>query len=312
MLFPIPQHLKKRENDYISYTVTDASGTAKNMDNICYASHMSMLSTHHFVCVPRRDRNDWRDFFIDNETFLRFMELLKMHKVIPATSEAWIDGDLPKLKFPIGTSRHRAYSALCAYRWSESLAPMVWQFVKLCDDMPQVSVWQVLHYVLSLHVTASGHSWCNICVTDPCTGYVYMNTGQSYNLALSLAFPLFWYKTEEELTATAGRTCDALQTVANTIATTYTPTVAKMPLPVLLVEGHKDRCDVLNEKWTPLYKLVASAAVGKWEPLKLKDEVAGLYKEIASEYKSLQELREKFENPKKKSSSFGCYGNYDF
>jgi len=311
MEFPIPQHLKKRNNDYISYTATNAAKEATEVNNICYATHMSMLPTHEFLCLPRRERADWKEYFIDAETYLRFINIFKEHKIVTEATEAWIDGDVPKMKIPLGTSRHRAYAALCAYRWAESCSPLAWQVVKLVDDMPETSVWQILHYVMAVHVTGIGHNWCNVGITDMTYGYTYLNSGQSFNMALSLAFPLFWYKSEEELLAMgADRTCDAVQKIADSIGPTATKGTVKMPLPTVLVNGENKNCDILNTRWNPLYKLASVAAVGQWPAGTLKEEIAGMYGEIVAQHKDIQELREKLENPKRTKA--GYYGSYDY
>ena len=292
---PIPDHIARRNNDYVSYTVKGKDGKKKAVDYICYANHMSVLSDNEFLLEPRRDRQDWKKFAIDNPTYIRVVELFKQHGVIPETVKAWIDSkSRPMMRVPKGCSRHRAYASMCVYRFCESYAPLPWVILKISDDMPKVSFAQAVHYGMSLYVGSTGHNFCNIAVTSN----VYMNTGQAYNLALSLAFPLFWSKSEKQLSAIGGQTCSAMQNLSNSIGPTKASGKGKMALPTLLIDGSDKGGEILNEKWTPLYRYVEEMATKKWTEEKVRDGLKERYDEICKASPEIVKLRDKLDNPR--------------
>jgi hypothetical protein len=223
-------------------------------------------------------------------------------------TEAYVEDGVPKMRIPRGTSHHRVYSAMCAYRWAESMSPFAWEVVRFVEDFPNVTIWQALHYAMAVHVSGIGHNWCNVGITDMKYGYVYMNSGQSYNMAISLAFPLFWHKTEDELKAITGRTCDAVQKVADSIGPAVLTGKARMKVPALLIDGHAKSCDVLNEKWTPLYQFAVTAGVGQWDAKQVREQLQAMYNDVLKDHNALAELRDKLENPKQNQNTW----QYDF
>lgn len=312
MDIPIPQHMVKRDDDYVSYTATDAGGKKTDVNNICYANHMATLTSHAFDLMPYRTYDNWKKWATDGESYLRFIDVMKEHLLIHPTVEAKVgEGGKLLMHIPIGMSIHRVYSAMCAYRWCESMSPFVFLTMKLYDERKELSFWQILHYVMSVQVTGIGHNWCNIGTTKDNYGGIYSNNGMGYNLGLSLAFPLFWYKTEEELLKDTGRTCNAIDKVANSIAPCKAPDGQKygMAIPTLLVcgetKGKEFPNDVLNPIWTPLYKYASSMAVCEWDAAVVGKTLADMYADITKDYEPIKKLREEVIKNKNK---FGGYG----
>ncbi|MGM3367097.1 hypothetical protein ACS212_23570, partial [Escherichia coli] len=74
-----------------------------------------------------RTHKDWKKFAIDGESYLRFIDLFKSHLLIHPSVTAKVDDDgTIRMHIPIEMSRHRVYSAMCAYRWAESMSPFVY------------------------------------------------------------------------------------------------------------------------------------------------------------------------------------------
>lgn len=306
MQLPIPYHMEKRGDDYVSYTAIDADGTKTDKDNICYAHHMSMLSTHAFDLVPYRTHKDWKKWAIDGPSYLRFIDLFKENWLVHETVRAEVDAEgTLKMHIPRGMSRHRVYSAMCAYRWAESMPAFVYLTMKLYDNRKDLSFWQILHYVMSTQVTGTGHNWCHIGITNVRQGYLHMCNGMAWNLGYGLVLPLFWYKTEEELLKDNQPTCNAIDALQGKVAPCKGKDGQKYgyTVPTLLVCGAFDGWpmpnDILNPIWTPLYKHTSSAAVGKWDAETLRTELLAMYQDIIKDYEPAKTLRDKFENGKK-------------
>lgn len=301
----IPDHMKeKRSNDYVSYTAIDEKGIKCEKDNICYAPHMDKLTTNSFDLVPYRKCKDWKRWAIDGDSYLRFIELFKDNWLIQRNVVAEVDGDgVLKMHIPIGTSRHRVYSAMCAYRWAESLPSFVFLILKLSDERKNLSFWQILHYAMSTQVSLIGHNWCNIGFTNLEYGNIHTNYGMSYNLGLSLSFPLFWHKTELELMEHIGTTCSNIDKITSKIAPCESKSKFDMGLPKLLVCGSYNDIpypnDVLNPLWTPLYQYVSSQASCQYKEETIKKELLGMYEEITKKHDAVNTLREKLLNPKR-------------
>src|SRR4051812_16727741 len=107
MLFPIPANVVRRQHDSVSYLLGSKDTTCKKFNNICYASHMHSLSENDFICIPHHGTLDWRTYMIDDESYLRFIDLFKQHRLISQKTKAYIEDSVPKLCIPKGTSRHR-------------------------------------------------------------------------------------------------------------------------------------------------------------------------------------------------------------
>ncbi len=314
MKIPIPDNIEKRVNDYVSYTATDQNGKKEEKDHICYAGHMDRLTKYSFELVPYRKIDDWKKWAIDGESYLEFIELFKDNWLIDLSVEAKVDDDgVMKMHIPAGLSRHRVYSAMCAYRWAESLSPFVYLTLKLYKENKDLSFWQILHYVMSTQVSSCGHNWCNVGQTLVSLGHIYSNYGMSYNLGLSLSFPLFWHKTEEELLKLDNMTNYRIDSIAKNIAPCESMPEKKygLSLPSLLVCGscgEDQENDVLNPLWTPLYKYASSMAVCEYNPTVIKNELLGMYQEITKNYEPIKKLRETLEaNRKERNDRAGFF-----
>jgi hypothetical protein len=290
-----------RDNDYVSYKATDKNGVGSNVNHICYSNHMEKLTDYSFDLLPYRTSADWKKWAIDGESYLRVVDLFKDNLLIHPKVKAKVDGDgLMRMHIPIGMSSHRVYSAMCAFRWAESMSPFVYLIIKLSEERKNLSFWQILHYVMSTQVGSVGHNWCNVCQTQLNYGYIYSNNGMGYNLGLSLSFPLFWHKTEEELLKYPRRTCKCIDEISTKIAPCKPKEGVKygLTVPTLLVCGSLDgkpaANDVLNPIWTPLYKYAGSMAVCDYDEAAVQKELLGMYEEITKDYEPTKKLREQF------------------
>lgn len=294
----VPAKFKARGGDSVSYYVR-ADGKAKTkVSNICYAHHMGQLSKIEMWCV----RDGACNTCIDNDMYLEWMRVMKENKLVPTDSEATVENGENKLFIPRGHSKHLVYAALCAYRWSESLAPMVYTVLTLMKERPDISFWQILHYSLAKHVHNYGHSWTYLVAT---TGaYCVHNNGQAMNLSSSLAFPFFWNrlrravnkeKEKDNPVFNSGYTCNAVGDIGAKLAPLekITPEGKRaINLHPFLIDGSED--SVLDPKWTILYSYAESASQASDIPIeKAGADLKRLYDEIVKNDPKEQAFREK-------------------
>lgn len=306
MAVEVPPEVKvRRHSDYVTYTAIDEQGVATvKAHAACYADHMSRLPTHEF-----RLAIDGSEEYIDGPTYLEYVEILKMAGLVPTDVVATVNADgKPEMVIPRQNySRHRVYATLCAYRWAESVAPMVYTIVHLWRERHDLPIWQILHYAMSQHVTQLGHSWNYIGLSGP-SHYGY-NHGGPYNLATSLAFPFVMGWSEEELHKHDGKNTYAL---VDEVATKLSPDKpgdyhGYYTRPTLVINGGNSRegyekepagpNDVLNERWIPLFD--HAMASRKKDPAKVSRRIKAMYAELCKADPELEAFRVKVSTPEK-------------
>lgn len=282
-----PRHLNKPPNDSVTYfTSSTPGGPYQKHYEICYAKHMHSFDTTEILCVPRDDRN-WKSFFVDAPIFLRFIDILKENRMIPENVHAYVDDGVPKMLIPKGSSRHRFYAALCAYRWADSFAHLAWLTVKLTDDMPHLSFWQILHYAMGTHATRVVHNFCYV-ITGTSK---YNDHGTNFNLANSLAMPYFWYQPEDVLKKKTGDTCDELAKLSGELGSCILDKKTYFSKPTLLIPNGDNEFNVLNRCWTKLFQYAEVAGTCGWKPSKIRERLKEMYEEICTEHKEVNDFR---------------------
>lgn len=301
----IPKDIKRRSgSDTVSYQVRNDGKNKTSHSAACYASHMGQLSVIEMWC--HRDKKSAygsvSDGELPGELFVKWMHVLKEHRLAPVDCEASFDKDGNHLYIPRGYSKHQVYSALCGYRWAESIAPMPYTVLKLIETRPQISFWQILHYALANYVVAYGHSWTHL-IQTPAGSYCSQNNGQSMNLASSLAFPFFWNRmrrnrtekqTKQAALYNAGYTCDAVGKIATELAPPEKMMAGKRNVNMhpFLIDGNSD--SILDPKWTILYAYAESASQAPdLSVATVGADLKRLYDLIVKDDKKEQEFREK-------------------
>lgn len=256
-IIEIPKDIVQRSNaDYVTYEVSrDGKTRSKNVNAACYAGSMRELSVVEIWCHHDSEGKH----ILPGDLFLQWIDLLRENRLAPAECKATVDKEGNHLYVPRGYSKHLVYSALCGYRWSESIAPLAYTVIKLTEMLPKISFWQIMHYALGKYVSGTGHSWSYITV--------YGGYGQHMNLANSLAFPFFWNRmkririenpTDAGKEHNAGYTCDSVLKLTNELGAAEKVTIeGKRPIvihPFLVDSGEA----VLDAKWTPLYAYAES------------------------------------------------------
>ena len=253
--FIVPKEIaNKIRSDCVSFSATNNKTEEKKeyAAQACYASYMNTLSENMFTCYPQST------FSLPNDVYLKWMNLCKINNLLPISSEFFIEKNKPIARIPGGNeSKHRIYTALCCYRFAESIAPLAYEAVGLSDNNPQLDFYQIIHYVLCKYVTHTGHSFSHLCTS----GYeIYSLKNERLNLASSITMK-WWFEIDRMGksscgVAGTGYTSDALRAYKNKFN--------KFDMVVKNIE------DVLDPKYTPLYKT-------KKEDV---DEVNRLYKNL--------------------------------
>ncbi len=283
MMIEIPPNIKKRDTDGVSYIAMKPGDKEKKQTNYaCYAMHTASLSECDFWLFRDTNKDPCGNYLAcPPDIYLKWVDLLKDRRVVPLNVEAGVNESNELTMFvPRGHSRHTVYATLCAYRWAESYAPMVYTVVKLWETLPDISFWQILHYAKALYITSNqtGHGWANISRPES-VSYATHNYGGAFNLAHSLCWPLFWAKTEKEKDACAAKaiaytfyTTYALNQLASEIGGLVSEKGVQWPCLLVnaIVDSKPEKSDILNPRWTTLYKLVES----------LTHEKTGVVKEL--------------------------------
>lgn len=288
----MPAEIQIRPNDCVSYDVI-FKDKKESYNKVCYNSHMIHLAETEFFLMPNREYNLWEKYISDGGVYLKWIQILKDNKIVPEEVEATVEGKKLLMHIPKKElARDKIYASLCAYRWAESCAPFVYAIVKLTETQPELPIWQILHYGMSRFVKLAGHSWTNIVITSK---KEYMsNFGQSFNLAIGLAAPLFWCRSEENFKKeTAGWTNEKIIQISRQISS-YKK-VGYFNLPNLLVCANIENNDILNPRWTPFYKLTSVASCIEMDYNKLKLQLEKMYKEIYDKDEDLKKLEKEME-----------------
>lgn len=243
-----PEDLKDHSNDYVTYTAIEKKKEHDRENAACYSAYYGKLGTVGVLCKHPADR-----ICIAPEVYLRWMELCKLHGIVPKEAEAYVENEKNYLRIPEAKyDRHVCYAAICCYRWTTHLLRMVWKIVKDCERS-DITFWQALHFGLANHVAGTGHSFSSIVCPA-----VYSNNSH-LNLAHSLAFKPFFEKSVEERKKITGQTVNAIAEISSKLGTqTSGPPkiVNKYPVPTFVYSlGIESVDELLTDKWTPLYRI---------------------------------------------------------
>lgn len=309
MITTIPEAVRNRPTDTVTYRVrAEKDPEPVQFKYICYNQHMTRLPEFEFrlepdvyLCeTPEKEPNAGRHWAVAGEVYLKFISLLQQNRAVPAECVASFDEHGLYMTIPRkGFSTHSVYSALCAYRWSESRAKMVYTAVRLAEERPDISFWQVMHYVWGHHIATDGHSWCSVLTTNFPYGLV-THLGGCYNLGNSLSAALFWVMSEEARSALGMKHNTGLYTHGtyshvNEINRQIGGVVkGKYVLPRFLIDGSTDPdglASVLDPKWTPLYRYAEEAGRAEVPYPEIGTRLTAMYDEAAAGDERVAELR---------------------
>jgi hypothetical protein len=288
-MITIPDSVKNRETDTVTYYYQEPGVSEKKEKTyVCYAGHMSKLSNCDFWLCPDKYSAATSNCNCDGDVYLQWISLLKQNNVIPHEVEASVENNKLYMYVPNKNySKHRVYATLCAYRWAESLARLPYAVVKLCEQHPNLPFWQIWHYACGENIKLIGHSWHHLLITASIKS-IYANYGQTFNLANSLAIPLFWLNLSK---AGTGYTCRELSVISTAIGPITSQ--SGYVFPSLLVNGlsNNDQNDVLNPRWSILYKIVVESHQAGKTYSEIKDILKLAYDKIVHNDKSIADLR---------------------
>jgi hypothetical protein len=158
----LPKNMIARPGDLVTYQAI-CNKTEKKTAHVgapCYNQHMAKLANFTFDCVPCNTKES----ILPAEDFFLWMKYCAAFGFSPAGTIPYTK-DKQNCCFIHGKeeNKHRIYAGLCCYRWSECLAPMVWEACRLIEKRPDVSFYRILHFVTGKYVTLIGHSFTNVC-----------------------------------------------------------------------------------------------------------------------------------------------------
>lgn len=254
MEISVPPFVKRPSSDRVTFEVF-ACKNKKFISNVknsaCYGQYMKNLSQYIFQCKPNNGSSN-----LPGECFLYLIDLCKKHGMMPADTIGVVEDRCNYLSFDGSkTDRHIAYTTLCWYRWCDSKPDFIYRFIRMIDEYPHLTIWEILHYSLIKEgISASAHSFVNMSTVS-----IYSTVALQNNLAVSIAMKLFYSDSYKKFREGSGYAMSA-QCIKN-----YANNLGK-PLTFAKID------DLLSGKFTPLYKLDNPT----------KKTLHALYKEIIS------------------------------
>lgn len=243
----LPPKIKNRQGDYVSYIATgNKTGKEQKMMNAaCYHAHMSKLPQHSFQCVPA-DKTS----ILPEREYLLWMQYCHAFGLLPMASTFWHEKGRNYAIIPGKYEmRHRIYTALCCYRWADSMAPLPYTVVHLMEAKPELHFFQALHYAMGKFVVNCGHGFVNIQSQAMSLYAGFAGKGKKdvknprLDLVYGLAMKLFYHFDEKGVCPAVTyekhhQTYSAIDAYFDSL---------KISLKV------KNHVDLLADKWTPFY-----------------------------------------------------------
>lgn len=293
---------RPQNKDYVTYEVSVTGGPRTTVQNVCYREHMTSLRECELWLVPDTFNkcDPPAEYALDGPTYMQWIDLHKQAGIVPHEIEpSWDDKGI-YLHIPRNTwSRATIYLCLCLYRWAESMAAMADQTVAIAASRPDLDFYQVLHYTAAQHIYAAGHSWHPVAQTVA-GGAMGSSFGGAWNLANSLAMVVFCGRPDSyrhDLKSPNNYynyTSEEVALLGNRLAPTTK--IGSLHLPHLLVNGNYEvpnsdiRSDILNPRWTVLYKMARSIASAS--DVEISGHLAEAYAAIEAADPEIGRLRE--------------------
>lgn len=237
----IPAKIKVK-SDTVSFTTID-NKTEKKFDyanQACYGGFMASLPNYLFICKP------CGGFSIDNNDYLKWMSLCHKNNLLPISSEYYIEKDKPYAKIPGGNvSKHLIYTALCCYRFAESVGPLVYSVVRLTEEKPKLDFFQILYYAMSKYAPTTGHNFSYMCTAS----LAFYGKNKNSRIDLCHSIGMKWFFAPDEMGDSEASKAKTTGATNDTLHSYCTKIDVKIPI--------KDPSLALLAKYTPLYKVEA-------------------------------------------------------
>lgn len=138
----IPDFLNNRDHDYVWYDYIRGDKPSASINKgACYATCMSFLPECNFTLRPSDGKS-----LLPFDVFKKYIELCKENGIV--NKDVSVDGSEGnnRLLIPKGHNRHKVYSTLCCYRWSENQPGVAYATVKALEQYPEIDFFQAFHY----------------------------------------------------------------------------------------------------------------------------------------------------------------------
>lgn len=151
-----PADCQNTGSDRVAYHAKPKGGADHNYaDTACYSSMRPNYDQFEITCHPQRVSGA-----LSLKDAVEFFEIMASHGLVPEGVSLWEkDGGL-HCQIPEGCGNpHNIYVALTCYRWVDSHAPLVWEFLRIMsEDVPRHPL-QILPYLVSKNVGNCNHSF---------------------------------------------------------------------------------------------------------------------------------------------------------
>lgn len=233
MIIKIPKEISVRP-DQVSFTVIKKNQKNKVVNAPCYGAYMSQLSENTFDCIPNNTKTSMLSF----EDFALWIRYCTAYGFMPSGTIPYRDKELNCLIIHgEHENKHRVYAALCCYRWSDSLAPLVYHACRLIEQRPDLNFYRIMHYVQGKYVTLAGHNFTEVYAES----MGLYGTNARLNYMWPITFKYFFDPYSSQSLIHEANKMDLTQTA-----------IAKCVKNNLLAKKHDD---LLDEKWESLYDL---------------------------------------------------------
>lgn len=143
--------------DFVTYKALNVvKNESKEFKNVaCYASHYSNMPQVAFELFPNKEKVD----HIPMETFFHFCELCNQYGLFPDGCVWWTENSKNCLYIPPNVQRCQTYTALCCYRWTDSVGNLPHNLCRAVSEghhFYQAFFWTCRNIQLSV-----GHSFHN-------------------------------------------------------------------------------------------------------------------------------------------------------
>lgn len=234
----VPNYLNKTApNDAVSFECDGVNNTKAP----CYANILGKISHCKLLCYPAYQS------LLKEKDYNLFFDLCVKNKLINQNIKYYSEGGRNYLSIDkdkwINKNRPSIYIALCLYRLCDYLPQMIYKILRTVESMPNISFFQIYHYYASQYISSSGHS------------FVYLST-----VVVPNVYQLYDWKNVANSVVLA-HYAENINT-KEMFAVNYFAKFARDLNPqfqYLL----KNKKDILDEKFTPLYS-------GKITPAKFK------------------------------------------
>ncbi len=157
-IIPIPDALNNRGHDQVWFDYQRNNDKLISVQKaVCYYQCMSFLPECDFTLQPTDAKS-----LLPFDVFRKYINLCQANGLV--NKDATVSGEEGKnqLIVPKGQNKHRVYTTLCCYRWSENQPGMAFALVGALEKFPEIDFYQAFHYGCARRVYWPLHSFHTI------------------------------------------------------------------------------------------------------------------------------------------------------